>query len=379
MRLPVRKIRHQVLFLFAVVMLGAMLLLGAFAGYRMRQALTSQLVANQKAMANVIRQGIANHFDLIFAELEKLTEDPRLMILNHKSEQLLFDFMTRNPLFLNAIVYDREGTVKIATERAGSETSRHLPGKNLLRSVKNLAELSKSLEETIKFNQTRVSSIFSSLRQGKMMVIYLPIRPPDKPDELLWVLSMGIQLDGVMLHEMLAKYSIIDGFIVLTDRDGRILAQQGNDLPIGLTKASLTQVPEKDKIGSTWTDLSGEEYLLTTLHFPHIEGILLLGKSRKSIFATINSLAIDMLILALIPLVVAGLLAWFLADRYISQILALLHGLRQMAAGVFSARIEVNSDDELGEAGKAFNSMADELERNHLVEELWQERWNRPQ
>lgn len=379
MYLPVRKIRHQVLLLFALVMLGAMLILGVFAGFRMRQALTNQLTGNQKAMGKVIMQGIANHFDLIFQELEKLSKDPCLLSVSDKTRFLLSGYIAANPLFVNAIVYGVDGTVQVAAERAGSSDSSYLIGKNLLRSEKNLSGLRDSLENTIKNNRIQVSSLFSSIRQGKMLVVNLPVRAPDLPSHVLRVLSMGIHLDGVLLHEMLSRYGVGDGFIILTDRDGRILAQHGADLPAGLSKAVIDKPPENGTAASTWTMLSGREYLLTALRFPHIEGVLLLGKTRASIFATINAMALDMLVLALIPLVMAGLLAWFLADRYIRQILDLLHGLRQMAAGVFSTRIQVSSDDELGEAGMAFNAMADELERNHLVEELWHERWNRPQ
>jgi HAMP domain-containing protein len=224
----------------------------------------------------------------------------------------------------------------------------------------------------------QVSTLYSSLRQGQILVVNLPIRPWDQPSTVRGVLSMGIHLDGALLQEMLARYSVHDGFLLLTDREGRILARQGRQIPGDLIRARLDPPPIPGRRPATWTRLGEQEFLVTALAFPQLEGFLVVGRSRAGIVTVVNDLARDLLGLALIPLLGAGLLAWLLADRYLTQILALLHGLRQVGAGILSSRVEVASDDELGEAAQAFNTMAEGLERNHLVEELWKERWTPP-
>lgn len=379
MRLPFRQIRHQVLFLLSLFMLGTILLLGIFATSQIRRALTAQMVEAQANLAQAIHQGLSMSFDEIIADLEQLSEDPILQRLDRSAEKPLYDFLVRSRLFTNAIVYDQGGTVCASTERSSPQDAAKLVGRNLLRNPQKLSDLSNSLRASLNEKKMKISTLYSSLRQGQMLIINVPIRAFDQSDCLRGILSMGIHLDGALLHEMLTRFSAKEGFILLTDRNGKILARRGEALPENLSRAGVEPYPVAGTRPSTWSMLGNEEFLVTTLAVTQLDMVLLVGRSKKGIVAAVNSLATNMLGIALIPLLGAGFIAWLLADRYLSQILALLNGLRQIGSGVLTSRVEVVSDDELGEAGQAFNTMAEGLERNQLVEELWRDRWHQKQ
>ncbi len=375
MRIPFRQIRHQVLFLLALVMLGAMLLLGFFATRKVRHALTEQMVETQQNYAQAVCSGLSMSLDGIVGDMLKLSQNPVFQQLDAGSQGPLTEFLRENPLFVNAILYDTNGTVKASSERADPARAALLVGRNLLKNPNRLKFLAESFEATVKQNRMHVSSQYSSLRQGRVLVVNIPLRSWDRPDVVRGVLSFGIHLDGALLHEMLGSFATDDGFILLTDRSGHILAANGKTLPEELVSARIDKIPEVNQKLVSWSRLQEKEYLVVAQPVQQLAGVLLVGRSRTGIAAAVNSLAAELIGVALIPLLAAGLLAWFIADRYLAQILGLLHGLRQVAAGVLSARVEVVSDDELGEAGNAFNTMAEGLERNHLLEEMWRDRW----
>lgn len=379
MRLPFRQIRHQVLFLLSLFMLATILLLGIFATSQIRRALTSQMIETQATLAQAIHQGISMNFDEIIADLQQLSDDPRLQRFDRSAEKPLNEFLFRSKLFTNAIVYDLDGTVCASTERSSPQEAAKLVGLNLLRGSKKLSEMGRSLKAALTEGKMQISTVYSTMRQGQMLVINFPIRAFDRRDSVRGILSMGIHLDGALLHEMLTRFSAEDGFTILTDRHGKILARHGGLLPGNLSRAGVEPYPVPGTKPSTWSRLGDEEFLVTALAVTQLDMVLLVGRSKKGIVETVNSLATNMLGIALIPLLGAGFIAWLLADRYLSQILALLKGLRQIGAGVLTSRVEVVSDDELGEAGQAFNTMAEGLERNQLVEELWRDRWNQNQ
>jgi len=66
---------------------------------------------------------------------------------------------------------------------------------------------------------------------------------------------------------------------------------------------------------------------------------------------------------SLAALLVATLLSFLLTRRVLRPLAQMVEASRQIAAGNFAPRVEVDSGDEIGEVGGAFNRMADSLER----------------
>jgi two-component system sensor histidine kinase BaeS len=66
---------------------------------------------------------------------------------------------------------------------------------------------------------------------------------------------------------------------------------------------------------------------------------------------------------SLIALLLAFLLSYLLTRRVLQPLSQMIDASRQIAAGNFSARVEVTTGDEIGELGTAFNRMGDSLEK----------------
>lgn len=77
-------------------------------------------------------------------------------------------------------------------------------------------------------------------------------------------------------------------------------------------------------------------------------------------------------VILLITALLAGLAAWILSRGITRPVLQLTEGAHRLAVGDISSRVPVTSSDEIGELGRTFNVMADELEtrKNNLLATL---------
>ncbi len=377
--MPFRKIRHQMVFIVCLAALLGASVMGFFVITRLRSVLAGQLIQNQKLFGDAIRQGLALKFDEIRKQLFSVADHPNLQYPDHrKQSEVLQPFLRQNPLFLNAIVYDLQGKVISAADRHDSSAAEGLIGRNLMKPGEKFAPLQKAFQQVLSTNEMAVSERLDSLRQGPTIVMKVPIRALDDPRQVIGVLSIGMHVNGAALQEILQGFSCGNGFLILADRAGNILARLGSDLPRDLS-AAVIQVNEGGPSGgnSTWTTLGDKEYLLSLESIPTLQGFLLVGFPRSAIASVVNEFTLGVVAFGVFSLLLAAVAALLLADRLIEQIFFLIEGIRKIGEGVLSWRVENPSDDELGEACRALNNMTERLERNRMIDELWKRKWNR--
>ena len=76
-------------------------------------------------------------------------------------------------------------------------------------------------------------------------------------------------------------------------------------------------------------------------------------------------------LIAGLALAIAGLLAIWLAQQLVAPLKALATGARAIAAGKLEQRIDITSQDELGQLAGDFNAMAATLESNRAAQRRW--------
>ncbi len=81
---------------------------------------------------------------------------------------------------------------------------------------------------------------------------------------------------------------------------------------------------------------------------------------RENFTSAINEITLTA---AVVALVVAIAVSFFTARRIIMPIRSMMQASREVAAGHFEQRVQVHSQDELGELARSFNLMAAELEQ----------------
>jgi two-component system NtrC family sensor kinase len=93
-----------------------------------------------------------------------------------------------------------------------------------------------------------------------------------------------------------------------------------------------------------------------------------LASVDRSLAATQRSLVISSLMTTLFISVLSGVFIYRMIRKPISQ---LSTGMRTIAAGNLSTRIPIRSNDEIGELGESFNTMADDLQKARGELEEW--------
>lgn len=90
-------------------------------------------------------------------------------------------------------------------------------------------------------------------------------------------------------------------------------------------------------------------------------GTLMIHYNMNSIYESLNKLYLDVFVLVLFAVLISLLFA-FIISKYITKPVSIIrNAVAEFAKGNFERRIEKNGRDELGELGRSFNSMAEEL------------------
>jgi diguanylate cyclase (GGDEF)-like protein len=151
--------------------------------------------------------------------------------------------------------------------------------------------------------------------------------------------------------------------VVLLSEDGKPLATTDADVPAELPDESVVEVDG--------TDYRVNSFEANALGGPVEVALLLKNRSgnnpsdemRWSVIAAVAFIAF---------LAIAFIFAVAVSRRLQDEIRRLLEAARRLSGGDFSATVPAEGDDEFGELGKEFNSMAHQLETR--LEELQRER-----
>jgi two-component system nitrogen regulation sensor histidine kinase NtrY len=99
-------------------------------------------------------------------------------------------------------------------------------------------------------------------------------------------------------------------------------------------------------------------------------GVLLVGSSRRDLAALVAGIRRSGALAAMAGILLGAGLSFWAAGRITRPVERLAAGAREVTAGNWKARVEVESRDEIGELARAFNSMTMQLaeQRDHLVQ-----------
>src|SRR5213592_708280 len=99
-------------------------------------------------------------------------------------------------------------------------------------------------------------------------------------------------------------------------------------------------------------------------------GVLLVGSSRRELAALVRRIRTAGVVAGGIGILLGVLLSYWVTTRVTRPVALLALGAQQVAAGDWSARVDVRSRDEIGELARAFNGMTQQLleQRDRLVQ-----------
>lgn len=155
----------------------------------------------------------------------------------------------------------------------------------------------------------------------------------------------------------------IDRFLVIWDPSGETAA--GSETPVEDPVAAQAVRTGKKAVGYSdfGTGLHAEAAIPLRSADGSSGGAVVFTTSLAGVTATVQQIASRQLVSAVIALSIA-LIAGLMASSYMARRLRRLeHAAREVAGGNFTEPIVVDSQDEIGEVARAFNTMQDRLGR----------------
>ena len=177
--------------------------------------------------------------------------------------------------------------------------------------------------------------------------------------EQLWTTVDGIRVGKT-------GYALVvtaDGQLVATgDPDSKSLVALGKNLsehPV--VRALHAQQAQADTVVSEQYKTNGRNVLAVGALVPKLNWTIIVEQPTSEAFAiptSLQQLLIVSITVALFAMLLIGALS---GRRFIQPILHLTRGTRALAEGRLETRVAITSNDELGQLGTSFNTMADRL------------------
>lgn len=205
----------------------------------------------------------------------------------------------------------------------------------------------------------------------------VPVRGFADPGRTVGVLTAEATLDALEIQDILLAFSVSESeYICFLGPDGDITARCGNGLnPLARAFELPPEIRERsrrERVASLEIDHAGRLDLLSLAFLPEMGGWVVTGQPVENAFRGVRLMEEQFVTVFLLTLFLAILVSFVLARLIGTPIKQLIEGLESLAAGRVSTRVPVESDDDLGRAGRALNALAETMQKNLLIGSIWQ-------
>lgn len=391
MILPSLKLQTRTLVLSIGMALVPFVLLAAGVFREIRSNLLDKAEADHRGIVSRLLHSIESDIEGLQRHIELLALDHRVGSM--REDQLhdaLHGFLNTNDSFLSIFVYDRGETLKFIEYR------NHFTGADKLLG-KTVREMSARLHEAVaRVLSTGQPGTFDYLRKesSESQILLLSAIPAfNGAGPPVGVLSCAIQMYSHQFQDLLDAIELEgQSYCLVLDRKGRVIARRGGGVPRGRVPEtqggmpgvaptlSSVRVPGWDferggEMLTRWLRVADREDLVTLAQVPRLGATVLVGRPTAEVLGLLDRITMRVLIFALLGLSLAVAGALTLSRSLVEPILELTEGIRKVGDGATGHRVKVQSDDELGQAGAAFNRMAVQLQKGKLMEQIWSKQW----
>jgi signal transduction histidine kinase len=145
------------------------------------------------------------------------------------------------------------------------------------------------------------------------------------------------------------------------DPDKKALVAQTRNMSGHELFAAARARPEAGPVSQEYTDVDGRRQLGVAARIAQLGWTVIVEQPTREAYANATVLQRQLgvsISIALLGMITVG---YLFGRSFINPILILQRGTHDIAAGQLDARVSIDRDDELGDLGRAFNTMADRL------------------
>lgn len=175
-----------------------------------------------------------------------------------------------------------------------------------------------------------------------------------------------IDLKQELIQEIVSN-SNEKSHIFILDKNNQFIYPNKEDKII---ESSFLEDLENIKVNNyTNIPIDGTEYMMVynQSNYSGVKTIML--TPRSSVFSEVNHLRKVMILVVFMGILISFLLGFLLSKPLVESIHKLRRAMKNVEKGNLGQRVSITSNDELGELGKGFNHMINEIDR--LVSEVY--------
>lgn len=175
-----------------------------------------------------------------------------------------------------------------------------------------------------------------------------------------------IDLKQELINEIVSN-SNTKSHIFILDKNNQFIYPNKEDK---LIEASFLSEIENIKVNNyTNIPIDGTEYMMV-YHQSSYSGVkTLMLTPRSSVFSEVNHLRKVIILVVMVGILISFLLGFLLSKPLVESIHTLRRAMGKVEKGNFEQRVTIHSNDEIGDLGKGFNLMINEIDR--LVSEVY--------
>ncbi|MCR5684017.1 MAG: methyl-accepting chemotaxis protein [Lachnospiraceae bacterium] len=213
-----------------------------------------------------------------------------------------------------------------------------------------------------------ISEVVVSKTTGARIVV--PVAPVYDDDEVTVMGFIQRNFDLNVLHELLASEADEDQVIVITDRNGVVIAHSGHEI--------TADDPEDDRSGASYyvsaaagnkqttvERIGNKRYIVSSSLEPVTGWVIINEREYDSVMNHAMTGALVQVVIGIISLVLAALIAFFMSKSFVAPVFAVNNSLEKLASGEFQKVTDkkfMEREDEFGNMVRETNSVIDRLD-----------------
>ena len=364
------KIFQSIYFKITILLISVTIFTGALTGFlnymESRNVLEKQIEKSLKDNSSTIVSTFTERLNQVENVMNAITSNQYIKSSDFTGIQsYLNDVVSLSTFFHNIYYFDAGGNLK-ALQYADKRPITKYMGQNYNDYKKGAASDNyKAIKKAIETKQAVYSKPFFS-SSGKLIFTY--IAPLFRDGKNTGVVSCGIYGNDSNIQQIMNSLRPPEnGFVISYSPDKGIFAQSGH-IPEYI-KTSLNNY----KSGSFIHDRSYKIYVSNEPKTGIFIGTAIDANYSDELLRDLELKIFIYAFIAVIIVIIAGML---FANSLIIAIAELINGLKKIGEGIYSHRIEIQTNGELKDAVNSFNEMAEKLHKPELIEKIWLENWH---
>jgi PAS domain S-box-containing protein len=262
------------------------------------------------------------------------------------------------------MVVDSSGRSVSASENTSSNTARALPGSEAI-GIAGSPVVTQALQGSQ--GQTPEAVSFASGKgpvQSQLLVVAAyPVRSVGR---VIGAVVVGYRIDRSFLA-LVRQDTTADATVLVGDQVSGTTFASGAAVSAAFNRIDFSAARENGSPLKKIVTIGGNQYVSAFVPIQasdgRVIGLLTLSRRSTALADAQRNITRTLFLITLIVVLLAAILAWLSGGRVTKPIRSLTSAARQLRSGQLSARTRVESADEVGTLGTAFNEMADELQR----------------